>query len=62
MVLWHDDSKRWVMVAAMPDQHKVRVFAPTELRKRTAWMAGEGTPHAAARLWPFHSTWRPAEK
>ena len=35
-VFWHDPSKRWVMVVALPRDHKVRFYASPDLKQWTA--------------------------
>lgn len=32
-VFWHEDTKRWVMVTVLPDQHKVRLFGSPDLKR-----------------------------
>jgi fructan beta-fructosidase len=31
-VFWHEPTRRWIMVTVLPDQHKVRFFASSDLR------------------------------
>ena len=35
-VFWHEPSREWVMVAALPTQHKVRFFGSADLKHWTA--------------------------
>lgn len=44
-VFWHEPTKNWVMVVALPDQHKVRFYRSLNLRQ---WkLAGEFGPSGA---------------
>ena len=49
-VFWHDPSKRWVMVAALPDQHKIRFFGSSDLK---AWktLSDFGPAGATGGVW-----------
>jgi len=49
-VFWHQASKSWVMVVALPDQHKVRVYRSPNLRQ---WeLASEfGPAGAVSGVW-----------
>jgi len=49
-VLWHEASKSWVMVVALPDQHKVRFYRSPNLRE---WkLASEfGPAGAVSGVW-----------
>jgi sucrose-6-phosphate hydrolase SacC (GH32 family) len=49
-VLWHAASKSWVMVVALPTQHKVRFYRSSDLRQ---WeLAGEfGPAGAVSGVW-----------
>ncbi len=35
-VFWSKESKRWIMAVALPNEHKVRLFASADLKKWTA--------------------------
>jgi fructan beta-fructosidase len=49
-VFWHDASKSWVMVVALPDQHKLRFYRSPNLRQWT--LASEfGPAGAVAGVW-----------
>ena len=46
-VFWHEASKKWVMVVALPDGHKVRFYSSSNLIK---WeLAGEFGPAGAVK-------------
>ena len=49
-VFWHGPTHSWVMVVALPDQHKVRFYRSKNLRE---WeMAGEfGPAGAVSGVW-----------
>ena len=49
-VFWHEASKSWVMVVALPDQHKLRFYRSPNLRK---WeLASEfGSAGAVSGVW-----------
>src|ERR1700687_1034555 len=49
-VFWHEDSHKWVMVAALPRQHKVRFFASTDLKHWTA-LGDFGPAGATGGVW-----------
>jgi sucrose-6-phosphate hydrolase SacC (GH32 family) len=49
-VFWHDDTKRWVMVTVLPDQHKVRFFGSPDLRKWEA-LSDFGPAGATGGVW-----------
>jgi fructan beta-fructosidase len=49
-VFWHDASRRWVMVAALPDQHKVRFFGSGDLKKWEA-LSDFGPAGATGGVW-----------
>ncbi len=49
-VFWHEGSNRWVMVAALPDQHKVRFFASADL-KHWSRLSDFGPAGATGGVW-----------
>ena len=49
-VFWHDDTKRWVMVTVLPDQHKVRFFASPDLKRWEA-LSDFGPAGATGGVW-----------
>ena len=49
-VFWHEDTKRWVMVTVLPDQHKVRFFGSPDL-KRWETLSDFGPAGATGGVW-----------
>lgn len=49
-VFWHEDTKRWVMVTVLPDQHKVRFFGSPDLRVWEA-LSDFGPAGATGGVW-----------
>ena len=49
-VFWHDATKSWVMVVALPDQHKVRFYRSPNLRQWT-FVSEYGPAGAVAGVW-----------
>ena len=49
-VFWHDDTKRWVMVTVLPDQHKVRFFGSPDLKRWEA-LSDFGPAGATGGVW-----------
>ena len=49
-VLWHEDTKRWVMVTVLPDQHKVRFFGSKDLKRWEA-LSDFGPAGATGGVW-----------
>ncbi len=49
-VFWHEDTKRWVMVTVLPDQHKVRLFGSPDL-KRWETLSDFGPAGATGGVW-----------
>src|SRR5439155_26828389 len=45
-VFWHEASHKWVMVAALPRQHKIRFFASADLKH---WRSEEHTSELQSR-------------
>lgn len=49
-VFWHEATHQWIMVAALPPQHKVRFFASTDLKHWTA-LSDFGPAGAVGGVW-----------
>ena len=49
-VFWHEDTKRWVMVTVLPDQHKVRFFSSPDLKRWDA-LSDFGPAGATGGVW-----------
>ncbi len=49
-VFWHEPSHKWVMVAALPTEHKVRFFGSTDLRHWAA-LSDFGPAGATSGVW-----------
>jgi sucrose-6-phosphate hydrolase SacC (GH32 family) len=49
-VFWHEDTKRWVMVTVLPDQHKVRFFGSRDLKRWEA-LSDFGPAGATGGVW-----------
>jgi fructan beta-fructosidase len=49
-VFWPEPSHKWIMVAALPDQHKVRFFASPDLKHWTA-LSDFGPAGATGGVW-----------
>jgi len=49
-VFWHEDRNRWVMVTVLPDQHKVRFFGSSDLKKWEA-LSDFGPAGATGGVW-----------
>jgi len=49
-VFWHEASHKWVMVAALPRQHKIRFFASADL-KHWAALSDFGPAGATGGVW-----------
>jgi len=49
-VFWHAPTARWIMVAVLPDQHKVRFFASRDL-KRWETLSDFGPAGATGGVW-----------
>lgn len=49
-VLWHEPSRRWIMVTVLPDQHKVRFFASPDLKAWTP-LSDFGPAGATGGVW-----------
>ena len=49
-VFWHEPTQRWVMVAVLPDQHKVRLFASADLKDWTP-LSDFGPAGATGGVW-----------
>lgn len=49
-VFWHESSRKWVMVAALPREHKVRFFGSSDL-KHWAMLSDFGPAGATGGVW-----------
>ena len=49
-VFWHEASRKWVMVAALPPEHQVRLFGSPDLRHWTA-LSTFGPAGATGGVW-----------
>jgi fructan beta-fructosidase len=49
-VFWHEPSHKWVMVAALPTEHKVRFFGSTDLKHWTT-LSDFGPAGATSGVW-----------
>jgi sucrose-6-phosphate hydrolase SacC (GH32 family) len=49
-VFWHGDTGRWIMVAVLPDEHKVRFFASQDLKRWEA-LSDFGPAGATGGVW-----------
>ncbi len=49
-VFWHDGTRRWIMAAVLPDEHKVRFFASPDLRRWEA-LSDFGPAGATGGVW-----------
>jgi len=49
-VFWHEPDRRWVMAAALPNEHKVRFFGSADLKRWTA-LSDFGPAGATGGAW-----------
>src|SRR5918993_351256 len=49
-VFWHEETKRWVMVTVLPDQHTVRFFGSPDLKRWEA-LSDFGPAGATGGVW-----------
>jgi fructan beta-fructosidase len=49
-VFWHDETRRWVMVTVLPDEHKVRFFGSPDLKRWEA-LSDFGPAGATGGVW-----------
>jgi sucrose-6-phosphate hydrolase SacC (GH32 family) len=49
-VFWHEPTSRWIMVTVLPDQHKVRFFGSSDL-KRWEMLSDFGPAGATSGVW-----------
>jgi len=60
-VFWHVETQRWIMVAALPADHKVRFFGSSDLKRWTA-LSDFGPAGATSGAWECPDLFRLQER